>query len=82
MIQRHYNNLKPQMSKTINKTIGKIWGVEEGISGTSRTDKKGFSQKNIVRNFSTKKYSKFSNSGLMFVSFNTSQHCIGIVFSN
>jgi len=31
MIERHYNNLKPQMSKTINKTIGRIWGVEENI---------------------------------------------------
>jgi|TARA_Y100000310_G_scaffold341536_1_gene440988 integrase len=31
MILKHYNNLKPQMSKTINKTIGKIWGVEESI---------------------------------------------------
>ena len=31
MIERHYNNLKPQMSKTINKTIGQIFGVEDNV---------------------------------------------------
>jgi len=31
MIERHYNKLKPVMSKTINKTIGTIFGYEETI---------------------------------------------------
>ena len=31
MIERHYNKLKPVMSKTINNTIGTIFGYEETI---------------------------------------------------